>query len=150
MRLCRREGGSVSTMKGYLMHRRSCRSQSLQTFMITFLPGLERQNCRTRWKMRGESARVLSEPFALDGERTHCVMCDFSLQKSRRLSRPPAKLKRGELCSSKGFHGYWESKLSKKIDRSVGLQIRRSNVASPSSSVPMKLVFPDPFETFAD
>src|SRR6266403_3599277 len=115
MRLCRREGGSVSPMKGYLMHQRSCRSQSLQTCMITFLPGLERRNCRTRWKMRGESALVLSEQFALAGERTHCVMCDFSLQKSRRLGRPPAKLKRWALRSSKGFHGYWESKLTKKL-----------------------------------
>jgi len=58
-------------------------------------------------------------------------------------------LKRWALRSSKGFHGYWESKLTKKIDRSVGLQIRYSNVASRSSSVPMKLVFPDPFETLA-
>ena len=41
------------------------------------------------------------------------------------------------------------AKLTKDFDRSVGLQIRYSNVASRSSSVPMKLVFPDPFETLA-
>src|SRR5258708_40314024 len=112
MRLCRREGGSVRTMKGYLMHQRSCRSQSLQTCMTTFLPGLERRNCRTRWKMRGESALVLSEQFALGGGRTDCGMCDFSMQKSRRLGRPPAQLERGGLYSPRGFHRYLESKLA--------------------------------------
>src|SRR5258708_25136793 len=106
MRLCRREGGSVRTMKGYLMHQRSCRSQSLQTCMTTFLPGLERRNCRTRWKMRGESALVLSEQFALGGERTHCVMCRFSLEKPRRVGPPPGKVERGALYSSRGVHGY--------------------------------------------
>src|SRR5258707_13647307 len=107
MRLCRREGGSVRTMKGYLMHQRSCRSQSLQTCMTTFLPGLERRNCRTRWKMRGESALVLTEQFALGGERNHCAMCDFSLQKARRVGPPPAHLERGGRCNFRGVHGSW-------------------------------------------
>src|SRR5260370_20106264 len=115
MRLWRREGGSVRTMKGYLMHQRSCRSQSLQTCMTTFLPGLERRNCRTRWKMRGESALVLSEQFALGGGKTHCVMCDFSLPKPKKFGRPPAQFQQWALYSSIGFYRYLESKLCTTI-----------------------------------
>src|SRR5260370_20653252 len=150
MRLCRREGGSGSTMKGCLMHQRSCRSQSLPTCLTTFLPGLERRNCRTHWRMRGESPLVLREQFALGGERTHYVMCGIALQKLKRLGWSPARLKKAALCSSRGIQGHWKSRLAKKIDRSVGLQSGHFNVASHSSSVPMKLAFADPLEMLAD
>src|SRR6267378_3048704 len=102
MRLCRRRGGSESTTKGCLMHQRSCRSQSLQTYMTTFLPGLERQNCRTRWKMHGGSLRASRRHFALDEVRTHCAMCDNSSQKLKKLGPFPVRKR----PSKKGAQGF--------------------------------------------
>src|SRR5260370_70678 len=101
-------------MKGYLMHQRSCRSQSLLTFMTTFLPGLERRNCRTHWRMRGESALVLREQFALGGERTHYVMCEISSQKLKRLGWSPARVTTAALCRSRVIHRHWASRLGSR------------------------------------
>src|SRR5258707_15839223 len=115
MRLCRREGESGSTMKGYLMHQRSCRSQSLLTFMTTFLPGLERRNCRTHWRMRGESALVLREQFALGGERKHYGMCEVSCQKLKKLGLFPERLKTAAQMKPKGIYSHMQSRLRKKL-----------------------------------
>src|SRR6266446_2497298 len=138
MRLCRRRGGSESTTKGCLMHQRSCRSQNLQTYMTTFLPGLERQNCRTRWKMHGGSLQASRRQFALDEVRTHCVMCDSSSRKLKKSGLlPPRKRtsKKAVLGSFRVFGSGGKSNAG-KVDRSVGLQFRFSNVASPSPSAP--------------
>src|SRR6266404_6363035 len=103
MRLCRRRGGSESTTKGCLMHQRSCRSQNLQTYMTTFLPGLERQNCRTRWKMHDGSLRASRRQFALGEARTHCVMCDSSSRKLRKLDLFPARKPTSKKAALGGF-----------------------------------------------
>src|SRR6266550_3326683 len=101
MRLCRRRGGSESTTKGCLMHQRSCKSQSLRTYMTTFLPGLERQNCRTRWKMHGGSLQASRRQFALGEAKTHCIMCDSSSRKLKKLDLFPAR----KLTSTKAIIG---------------------------------------------
>src|ERR1700730_6022921 len=151
MRLCPRRGGSESTTKGCSMHQRSCKSQSLRTYMTTFLPGLERQNCRTRWKMHGGSVQVSRKQFALDEARTHCVMCDSSSQKLKKSGRFPAQKRRPSKKRLLGFRVFeCEESQADKFDRSVGLQIRFSNVASSSPSAPMKLAFTDPLKALAD
>src|SRR5258708_4597766 len=138
MRLCRRRGGNESTTKGCLMHQRSCRSQSLRAYITTFLPRVERQNCRTRWKMHGGSLQASRRQFALGEARTHCAMCDNSSRKLKKLGLFPPR-KRTSTKAILGSFRVFEcggNNSRNKFDRSVGLQYRFSNVASPSPSAP--------------
>src|SRR3981081_939525 len=90
MRLFRRRGESERTTKGCLMHQRSCRLQSLQTYRTTFPLGLEPQNYRIRGKRHGASPQDSRKQFALDEARTHCVMCGSSSPKLKKLGPFPA------------------------------------------------------------
>src|ERR1700730_11717634 len=104
MRLCRRRGGSERTKKGCLMHQKSCKSPNLRRYMTPCLPGLEHQNCRTRWKMDGGSLQASRRQFALGEVRTHCVMCDSSSRKLKKSGLFPARKRTSKKAALGSFN----------------------------------------------